>query len=167
MKRPRQVTGWPTPRNPPRPREGCWSSILKRPPGVTSLEVQWLRFHLPMQGVQVWSLVRELWSHTPWGQKNKTWNRSNVVTKSTEDFKKMVHIKKNLKKKKKRVTGIHRKALCRTFTPKLTVTSPRVLSAVQWQNGNRGSQNNKSRMTSPNSQNREYVTLPNKGILHM
>ena len=38
----------------------------------TSLAVQWLRLHLPMQGVQVGSLVGELRSHMPWGQKTKT-----------------------------------------------------------------------------------------------
>ena len=37
----------------------------------TSLTVQWLRLHLPMQAMQVWSLVRELRSHMPQGQKNK------------------------------------------------------------------------------------------------
>ena len=31
----------------------------------TSLVVQWLRVHLPMHGMWVWSLVRELRSHTP------------------------------------------------------------------------------------------------------
>ena len=38
----------------------------------TSLAVQWLRFHLPMKGVQVQSLVGELRSHMPQGQKTKT-----------------------------------------------------------------------------------------------
>ena len=38
----------------------------------TSLLVQWLRLHLPMQGVQVQSLARELGSHIPCGQKTKT-----------------------------------------------------------------------------------------------
>ena len=38
----------------------------------TSLAVQWLRLHLPMQGVRVQSLVRELRSHMLHGQKNKT-----------------------------------------------------------------------------------------------
>ena len=33
----------------------------------TSLVVQWLRIHLPMQGTQVWSLVWELRSHMPQG----------------------------------------------------------------------------------------------------
>ena len=32
----------------------------------TSLVVQWLRIHLPMQGIQVWSLVRELRSIMSW-----------------------------------------------------------------------------------------------------
>ena len=35
----------------------------------TSLVVQWLRLHLPIQGVRVWSLVRELRSHMPRGHK--------------------------------------------------------------------------------------------------
>ena len=38
----------------------------------TSLVVQWLRLHLPVQGVQVQSLVMELGSHLPHGQKTKT-----------------------------------------------------------------------------------------------
>jgi len=37
----------------------------------TSLAVQWLRLHLPMQGVWVQSLVRELRSHMPEKQKRK------------------------------------------------------------------------------------------------
>ena len=36
----------------------------------TSLAVQWLRLHLPMQGVRVRPLVGELRSHMPHGQKN-------------------------------------------------------------------------------------------------
>ena len=73
-----------------------------------SLSVQWLRFHLPMQGVWVWSLVRELRLHMPPGQKTKhKSNRSNkfdknfIVTNAIKTFK-MVHIKKNLKKKRKK-----------------------------------------------------------------
>ena len=51
-------------------------------PGVgTSLAVQGLRLQLPMQGVWVPSRVRELGYHMPWGQKDKTENRSNTVTK--------------------------------------------------------------------------------------
>ena len=39
----------------------------------TSLVVQWLRLHFPMQGVRrVWSPVREQRSHVPRGQKNRT-----------------------------------------------------------------------------------------------
>ena len=33
----------------------------------TALVVQWLRIHLPMQGMHVQSLLRELGSHVPWG----------------------------------------------------------------------------------------------------
>ena len=38
----------------------------------TSLVIQWLRLHLPMQGVWIWSLVGELRSHMSWSQKSKT-----------------------------------------------------------------------------------------------
>ena len=41
-------------------------------PTQTSLVVQWLRLHLAMQGVQIRSLVGELRSHMPHGQKTKT-----------------------------------------------------------------------------------------------
>ena len=40
----------------------------------TSLDVQWLRPRLPMQGVQVRSLVGEQRSHMPRGQKKETQN---------------------------------------------------------------------------------------------
>ena len=43
----------------------------------TSPAVQWLRLRLPMQGVQVRSLVRELRSHTWWKKKKKS-NDSNL-----------------------------------------------------------------------------------------
>ena len=64
----------------------------------TSVIVQWLRLHLPIQEVQVPSLARELRSHMPRGQKTKTQNRSNIVTNSIKTLK-MVHIKKMFKKK--------------------------------------------------------------------
>ena len=38
---------------------------------ATSLVVQWLRLHLPMQGVRVQYLVRKLRSHMLHGQKGK------------------------------------------------------------------------------------------------
>ena len=60
----------------------------------TSLVVQWLR--LPMQEVQVRSLVRELRPHTPPDQKTKTQNRSNIVTDSIQTLA-TVHIKKEIK----------------------------------------------------------------------
>ena len=44
--------------------------VLKITEG-TSLAVHWLRLHLPMEGVQVRSLVRELRSHKPHGQKKQ------------------------------------------------------------------------------------------------
>ena len=57
----------------------------------TFLVVQWFRLRLPMQGVQVWSLVGELGSYMPPGQKTKTWNKSNIVTNSIKTLK-MVHM---------------------------------------------------------------------------
>ena len=59
----------------------------------TSLAVQQLRLCLPVQGVQVRSLVGELGSHLSPNQETKTWNRSNIVTNSINTLKKMVHIK--------------------------------------------------------------------------
>ena len=46
--------------------------ILTKKYDGTSLVVQWLRFSLPLQGVQVRSLVGELRSHMPCDQKMKT-----------------------------------------------------------------------------------------------
>ena len=54
---------------------------------MTSLVVQWFRLHLPVQGEQVQSLVGELRSHMPQGQKTKTQNRSNIVTNSIKTLK--------------------------------------------------------------------------------
>ena len=44
---------------------------IKKSPG-TFLVAQVLRLHLPMQGVWVSSLIRELGFYMPWGQKAKT-----------------------------------------------------------------------------------------------
>ena len=63
----------------------------------TSLAVQWLQFPLPKQGLQVQSLVGELRSHMPCGQKAKTLNRSNTVTNSIKTLK-MVRMRKKKKK---------------------------------------------------------------------
>ena len=63
----------------------------------TSLVIQWLRLHVPKQGMQVRSLARKLRPHKHWGQKTKMWNRSNTVTNTIKTLK-MVHIKKNLVK---------------------------------------------------------------------
>ena len=49
---------------------GCWAyktMILKRTLHGTSLEVQWLRIHLPVQGTWVRPLVEDLRSHMPQG----------------------------------------------------------------------------------------------------
>ena len=51
--------------------------------------------------MQVQSLVGELRSHMPQGQKTKTYSRSNIVTNSIKTLK-IVHIKKKIFKKKKK-----------------------------------------------------------------
>ena len=64
--------------------------------------VQWLRLCLPMKGVAVQSLVGELRSHTPHGEKPKTLNRNNIVTNSIKTLK-VIHIQKNIFKKLKQL----------------------------------------------------------------
>ena len=59
----------------------------------TSLAVQWLRLRLPMQGVQVQSLVRELRSH----EKIKHIKQKQYYNKFNKDFKSGPHQKKLLK----------------------------------------------------------------------
>ena len=66
----------------------------------TSLALQWLRLHLPVQGLWVQSQVRELRPHVPRGQETKTQNRSTIVTDSIKTFNlKIVHIKRCFKKR--------------------------------------------------------------------
>ena len=56
----------------------------------TSLAVQWLRLCLPMQGVRVQSLVGELRSHRPRGQKNQNIKKQKqYCDKFNKDFKKI------------------------------------------------------------------------------
>lgn len=59
----------------------------------TSLGAQWLRLYLPVQQVQVWSLVGKLGSHMPCSQKATT-EQKQCCKKFNKDFKKVVHIKK-------------------------------------------------------------------------
>ena len=62
----------------------------------TSLEVQLLRLHRPMQGTQGRSLVKELRSHThmPWGQKSENVKQKQYCNKLNKDFKNSPHRKK-------------------------------------------------------------------------
>ena len=62
----------------------------------TSLEVQLLRLHRPMQGTQGRSLVKELRSHThmPWGQKSENVKQKQYCNKLNKDFKNGPHRKK-------------------------------------------------------------------------
>ena len=52
----------------------------------TWVVVQLLRLHLPMQGVRVRSVVRELRFHMPHGQRTRTWKKSNIITNSIKNF---------------------------------------------------------------------------------
>ena len=65
---------------------------------ITSLEVRWLAFHLPKQGVWVPSLVGELRSHMPHGQKKQNIKQKQYCNKFNKDFK-IVPYRKSLKKK--------------------------------------------------------------------
>ena len=49
----------------------------------TSLVVLWLRFHLPVQGLWVWSLVRELGSHMPRGAVKKNTQETRSIYRNT------------------------------------------------------------------------------------
>ena len=68
----------------------------------TSLAVQWLRLHLPVQGVRVRSLVRERRFPHASRPKNQNMKQKQYCNKFNKDFKKMVHIKKSWKKKEKK-----------------------------------------------------------------
>ena len=61
----------------------------------TFLVAQWLRFHLSVQRLGVWTLVRELRSHMPYIQKKKKPEKRNKILTNS----KMIHLKKLLKKK--------------------------------------------------------------------
>ena len=57
--------------------------------------------HLPVQGVQVQSLVRELGSGMPWQPRNQSIKQKKYCNKFNKDFKNSPHQGKNSKKKKK------------------------------------------------------------------
>ena len=52
--------------------------------GGTSLVVQWLRLHIPMQEVGVRSLVRQLRSHMRQGQKKKKTKHPKAMLKQIQ-----------------------------------------------------------------------------------
>ena len=53
-----------------------------------SLVVKWLRLLLPMQGVQVRSLVRELRSHMPHGQEKQNIKQQQYYNGFSKDLRK-------------------------------------------------------------------------------
>ena len=73
---------------------GCGEE-LRRVLG-TSLVVQWLGLCLPLQTVQIQSLVRKLRSHMPRGQKNNIKQKQCCNNKFNKDFKYDPHIKKKV-----------------------------------------------------------------------
>ena len=58
--------------------------------------VQWIRPCLPTQEVPIQSLVRQVRSHMPCGQKPKHENSNNIITNSIKTLK-MVYVKKKKK----------------------------------------------------------------------
>ena len=72
--------------------------LLKMGEFWTSLAVQWLRLRLPVQGVWVRSLVRELRSHG----KIKHIKQKQYYNKFNKDFKSGPHQKKSFKKLEKK-----------------------------------------------------------------
>ena len=60
----------------------------------TSPVVQWLRLGLSMQGLQVQSLVKELRSYMPHGQKTQTIKQKQYCNKFSKDFNKWSTFKK-------------------------------------------------------------------------
>ena len=55
----------------------------------TSLIVQWLKLPLPMQGLWVQSLVREVISHIPCGKKNQRIKQKQYCYKFNKGFRKI------------------------------------------------------------------------------
>ena len=64
----------------------------KDPPTGTSLAVQWLKLHLPMQRVQVRSLVGELRSYMSHSQKKQNIKQKQYCDKFNKDLKKKKRI---------------------------------------------------------------------------
>ena len=80
--------------------KGVWKNAMAK--SRTSLVVQWLRLCLPIQGMWVCSLVRELRAHMSHGKKKRTKQYKNYIVTNSIKILKMVHTKKCYKKKKKR-----------------------------------------------------------------
>ena len=69
------------------PRAACaWQGEVRKQKEGTFLAVQWLRLHLPKQGVWVRSLVKELRSHRHCGQKTKTVKQKQYCNKFNKDL---------------------------------------------------------------------------------
>ena len=75
----------------------CTTLIIRKSAHGTFLVVQWLRLCLPMQGVWVRSLVRQLGSHMPHSQKNQNIKQKTYCNKFNKGFKTGPHQKKKSK----------------------------------------------------------------------
>ena len=81
----------------------------------TSQVVQWLRLHLPMQGVRVRSLLRELRSHMPRGQENQNIKQKQYCNKFNKDFKSGPHQKNKQTNKQNQNQSLatHKSKICK------------------------------------------------------
>ena len=75
---------------------------LRKTPSGTSLMVQWLRLCLPIQGIQVQSLVQDLRSHI--GASTQNIKQKQYCNKFNKNFKNGPH-QQNLKKKERSFRG--------------------------------------------------------------
>ena len=70
-----------------------------------ALVIQWLRLHLPIQGLQVQFLGGELRSHMAWGQKKTKHKTEAVLWQIQTRFFKWSAFKNNLKKNNEKAVG--------------------------------------------------------------
>ena len=102
----------------------------------TSLMVQWLKLHLPMQGLQVWSPVWELRSHVSW-PKHQNIKHKLSLYKFKKDFKNDPHAKKKtkntLKKKGMSVKNNQPVSLCHTPAKQLWTHLLTSGDSCQWE----------------------------------
>ena len=90
---------------------------------ATSLAVQWLRIHLPMQGLWVQPLVRELKSHIPWGKLSHTLPLKKALHAAMKTSAANIYKKKKEEEGKLRVGAMERKISRKTGGKEMEVPS--------------------------------------------